>query len=70
MTLMIKYHKNTRLDIRKTTINGTVKTSTCKDNAKKDPYPWLDDNDPRRHMTGKELLDSTVDLSEPCITEK
>ena len=43
--------KNTRLDIRKTPINGTVKTSRCKDNAKKDPYPWLDDNDPRRHMT-------------------
>ena len=52
-------HKNTRHDIRKTPINVTVKTPRFKDNAKKDPYPWLDDNDPRRHMTDKELLEST-----------
>ena len=62
--------KNTRLDIRKTPINGTVKTPRCEDDANKDPYPWLDDNDPRRHMTDKELLQSTIDLSEACITEK
>ena len=62
--------KNTRLDIRKTRINGTGKTPRCKDDVKKDPYPWLDDNDPRRHMTDKELLESTIDLSEACITEK
>ena len=62
--------KNKRLDIRKTPINGTVKTPRCKDIAKKDPYPWLDNNDPRRHMTDKELLESTVDLSEACITER
>ena len=31
--------KNTRLDIRKTPINGTVKTPRCKDDANKDPYP-------------------------------
>ena len=62
--------KNTKLDIRKTPINGTVKTSRCKDNVKKDSYPWLDDNDPRRHMTDKQLLESTIDLSEACTTEK
>ena len=62
--------KITRLDIRKTPINGTRKTPLCKDKTKKDPYPWLDDNDPRRHMTDKELLESTIVLSEACITEK
>ena len=62
--------KNTRLDIRKTPINGTVKTPRCKDDTNEDPYPCLDDNDPRRHMTDKELLESTMDLSEACITEK
>ena len=70
MTLLVKYHKNARLDIRKTLIDGTVKTSRCKDDAKKDPYPWLDDNDPRRHMTDKEILERTIDLCETCITEK
>ena len=62
--------KNTRLDIRKTSINGTVKTTRCKDDANKNAYPWLDDNDSRRSMTDKEILESTVDLSEACITEK
>ena len=62
--------KNTRIDIQKTPINGTVKTPRCKDDANKDPYPWLDENDPRRHMTDKELPESTIDLSEACITEK
>ena len=38
--------KNTIPDIKKTPINGRVKTPRCKDDAKKDPYPWIDDNDP------------------------
>ena len=33
-------------------------------------YPWLDENDPRRHMTDKEILENTIDLSEACITER
>ena len=40
-----------------------------KDDPKKDPYPWLDEIDPRRHMTDKEILESTIDLFETCITE-
>ena len=63
-------HKNTRLDIRKTPTNGTVKTPRYKDDANKDPYPWLDDNDQRKNMTDKEILESRIDLSEACITEK
>ena len=47
-----------------------MKTSRYKEGANKDPYPWLDDNDPRRNMTDKEILESTIDLSEACITEK
>ena len=61
--------KNTRLDIRKTPIDGTEKSPRFKDNTKKDLYPLLDDNNPRGHMTDKEILKSTVDLSEACSTE-
>ena len=61
--------KKTRLDIRKTHINETAKTPRCKENANEDPYPWLDDNDPSSNMTDKELLESTIDLPEACITE-
>ena len=52
--------KNTRLDIRKTPTDGTVRMPWFNDNAKKNPYPWLDNNDPRRHMTDKEILESTM----------
>ena len=61
--------KNKRLDVRKASTNKTVRT-TYKDDTNKDPYPWLDDNDPRRNMTDKEILESTIDLSEACIREK
>ena len=45
-------------------------TKYSKDDKKKDPYPWLDENDPRRHMTDKEILERTVNLSEACSTER
>ena len=62
--------KNTRLGIRKMPIDGKEKSPRFKDNIKMDSYPWLDDNDPRRHMTGKEIHETTIGLSEACITEK
>ena len=34
-----------------------------------DPYPWLDKDDPRRHMTDEEILYKYVDLSESHLTE-
>ena len=30
----------------------------------KDPYPWLDDDDPRRNMTDQEILEKYIDLSD------
>ena len=51
--------KNKRLDIRKTPIDETEKSPIefkySKDDTRKDPYPWLDENDPRRCMTMKYL---------------
>ena len=41
--------KNTRLETRKTPLDETEKftreSKNSKDNTKKDPYPWLDEND-------------------------
>ena len=66
--------RNTSLDIRKTSLDETEKSPRqskyCKVNTKKDPYPWLDENDPRRHMTGKEIQESTIDFSKACIAER
>ena len=30
----------------------------------KDPYPWLDKEDPRRKMTDQEILEKYIDLSD------
>ena len=66
--------KSKRLDIRKTPIDETENSPRnskySKDHTRKNSYPWLDENDPRRHMTDKETLESTIDLSEACITER
>ena len=34
-----------------------------------DPYPWLDKDDPRRHMTDEEILYKYIDLTESHLTE-
>ena len=34
-----------------------------------DPYPWLDKDDPRRHMTDEEILYKYIDLSESHLIE-
>ena len=33
-----------------------------------DPYPWLEKDDPRRHMTDEEILEKTIDLSKSTMT--
>ena len=35
-----------------------------------DPYPWLDEDDPRREMTDEEILYRYIDLSESHLTRK
>ena len=35
-----------------------------------DPYPWLDEDDPRRDMTDEEILHQYIDLSESHLTCK
>ena len=71
LQLMTRQHQsNTRLDIRKTSIDVTEKTPRSKDDTKKDSNPWLDKNDPRRHMTGKEIFESIINMPEACITER
>ena len=35
----------------------------------KDPYPWLDPQDPRRFQTDRELLEQLIDLSESSLTD-
>ena len=65
---------NTRLEIRNTPIDVTEENPRqslySKDDTDIDPYSWLGENDPRRHMTDKETFERIMDLSEACGTEK
>ena len=36
----------------------------------KDPYPWLDPQDPRRFQTDRELVEQLIDLSESSLIPK
>ena len=35
----------------------------------KDKYPWLEQDDERRNMSGKEILDKYVDLEQSCLSD-
>ena len=35
-----------------------------------DKYPWLDQDDERRHMTDKEILDKYIDLDQSCLSKE
>ena len=37
--------------------------------VEKDKYPWLDDNDEKKYITDKEILDKHIDLNNSCLTE-
>ena len=39
-------------------------------NRKPDPYPWLAEDDPRRHQTDEEILYEKVDLSNSALSRK
>ena len=37
---------------------------------KPDPYPWLAEDDPRRHQTDEKILYEKVDLSNSALSKK
>ena len=59
--------KDTRLDTKKTPIDETETSPRFKDNTKKDPYSWWDENDPRRSVTDRKILESTMDCLKPVL---
>ena len=37
--------------------------------VEKDKYPWLDENDERKYMTDREVLEKHIKLDDSCLTE-
>ena len=48
-------------------ISSDVRQDT---NSTKDPYPWLEPDDPRRHQTDAEILRSLISLRGLALTSK
>ena len=42
----------------------------CESGRRSDPYPWLADDDPRRHQTDEEILYEKIDLSNSALSRK
>ena len=34
----------------------------------RDPYPWLEPDNPRHSLTDEQILDKTIDLSASCLS--
>ena len=48
--------------------NGQNDTNMVPD-KEKDPYPWLEEDDPRRKMSDKEIILQNMGMSEACINQ-
>ena len=46
----------------------TIRQEEKKD-SRRQKYPWLDDNDERKYMTDKEILDKYINLKGSCLDE-
>ena len=56
---------------------GNGRSKEMQDNEKQselgrrlDPYPWLAEDDPRRHQTDEEILYEKIDLSNSALSRK
>ena len=48
--------------------NRLINMLTWEENIEsKDKYPWLNDNDERKYMTDREILDKYIDLESSCL---
>ena len=66
-TIIIKSEKN----LKNTLIRANSKReSTCSTKGNPDKYPWLAEDDPRRHQTDAEILHEKIDLKESTLSKK
>ena len=68
--LFSKWHLDNRFEKYYSKISTQNVRYKRKEIARKtpDPYPWLDEDDPRRDMTDEEILYKYIDLSESDLT--
>ena len=64
----IEAKRNTKL--RERTSKGKEDYNDSNMSEGNDPYPWLDEKDPRRNMTDEQCLKEYIDLSDSDITRE
>ena len=70
----INYYQTGQVDTKAGSSQSAEKagiSQTTEDSLKShegNPYPWLDEDDPRRDMTDEEILDKYVDLTNSDLT--
>ena len=51
--------------------NRIIETQRKKEeNDSEERYPWLDEDDKRKYITDKEILDKYINLKDSCLNEK
>ena len=58
----LTYHLNRMIDV------ANVTNRRPRGAHPKDPYPWLEPNDPCRSLTDEQILDKTIDLLASCLS--
>ena len=58
----LTYHLNQMIDV------ANIANRRPRGTHPKDPYPWLDPNDPHHSLTDEQILDKTIDLSASCLS--
>ena len=66
---MDRFCKACSTRLRSRTSDGEKDTNMVP-NEKEDPYPWLNEDDPRRNMTDEQILRKLINLDESCLNSK
>ena len=61
----IQKQLNNRLEVRKTPIMDTQDQ-----NKDKNPFPWLDKEDPQRNLTDRQILEDKIKLHDSILTSE
>ena len=63
-----RYYRFESADILCEQFNKFINTLKKKEETK-EKYPWLEQDDERRNMSYKQILDKYVDLEKPCLSD-
>ena len=64
-----RYYRSESADIPCEKFNKFINTLNKEKEETKEKYPWLEQDDERRNMSDREILDTYVDLETCCLSD-